>query len=247
MTASRFGAGAILLGTLCILSACVGHTPRTPPATSAPPSLTAPYAAAARNGARVYRLDPTNSAVRVLVDKAGPLSGLGHRHVITVGGLRGFAVTGPNGKGEADLRFPVTDLVVDPRAAASIYPDFSPPSREDVTGTRRHMLGPVLDSSRYPRVSLHLQGSIAPSAPPLKAAIALHGVRRSMEIGGKFSEQGSRLTAEGEFSLSQSDFNITPYSVMMGALRVKDSLRIRYHLTFKAWCPAPSPAKVSTC
>lgn len=248
MPACRFPAAAGLLGTLCLLAACAGHPRKpAPAAVAAPPPLTAPYAAAARAGATVYRLDAADSHVRVLVDKAGPLSGLGHRHVITVGGLRGFVEFDRKGKGRADLRFPVTALVVDPAAASKIYPRYSAPSDEDVAGTRKHMLGPVLDSRRYPWVTLHVQGILDGASPRPVAVITLHGASRKITLDGDFSRSGNRLTAQGAFSIKQSDYGITPYSIMMGALRVKDTLRIRYHLAFDAWCPAPSSGTTPRC
>lgn len=195
----------------------------------------------------MYRLDSGASIVHVLVDKAGPFSGLGHRHVINVGGLRGFARLDATDVGQADLRFPVAMLAVDPATAKRIYPHYSMPSAEDVTGTRDHMLGPVLDSSRYPWVTLHIEGRIGGTAPVLDAVITLHGTQRKLKIGGKFTRTGSGLTAQGKFSIKQSAFGITPYSIMFGALRVKNALQIRYRLTFKAWCPAPPSVKGTTC
>ena len=194
----------------------------------------------------VYRLDAGDSQVLVLVDKAGPLSGLGHRHVITVGDLQGFAKLDGKGHGQADLRFPVTALTVDPAVAKTIYPDFSSPSKEDIAGTRKHMLGPVLDSSRYPRVLLHVKGTLAGSAP-VSVTISLHGVQRTIPVTGPFTRNGAKLAARGEFPVKQSDFDITPYSILMGALRVKNAIRIRYDLIFRAWCAAGSPNKVPTC
>ncbi|MGH8128833.1 MAG: YceI family protein [Gammaproteobacteria bacterium] len=243
----RPAAASVLFGALCILAACAGHERKPPPLVTAAPTLTASYAAAARAGASVYRLNAGASTVHVLVDKAGLFSGVGHRHVVTVAGLRGFARLDSNGAGHADLSFPVAALVPDPVAAQKIYPHYSMPSAEDIAGTRAHMLGPVLDSKRYPWVTLHIQGRIDGASPVLLAAITLHGIRHKLKIGGKFTRHGSDLTAQGEFSIKQSAFGITPYSVMLGALRVKDTLQIRYHLVFNAWCPAPPSAKGTTC
>lgn len=238
-----------LFAALCVLAACAGHPGKPGPGvqTAPPPPLTAPYAAAARAGKAIYRLDAAKSDVKVLVDKAGPLSGVGHRHVITVGGLRGFARIDENGNGQADLRFPVNALDVDPAAAKKIYPRYSMPSKEDVAGTREHMLGPVLESSRYPWVTLHVEGTIETPSPGLSATITLHGVRRKIKITGDFVRQGNELTVQGDFPIKQSEFGIVPYSVMMGALRVKDAIRIRYHIRFSAWCGAAISSKVPTC
>lgn len=241
---------AVASGLFCIfgmLAACAGHKQKQTALPATPPPLTTPYAAAAHASASVYRLDSGASTVHVLVDKAGPLSGLGHRHVITVGGLHGFAQINTSSRGQADLRFPTTALIVDPAAAQKIYMHYSTPSAEDVAGTRNHMLGPVLDSSRYPRVTLHIQGMIGEMSHTLETTITLHGVAHMLKINGKFTRSSSRLTAQGNFSIKQSAFGITPYSIMFGALRVKDTLQIHYHLIFKAWCTAPTSARGATC
>jgi len=39
-----------------------------------------------------------------------------------------------------------------------------------------------------------------------------------------------RVLVSGDFRLRQSDFGITPYSVMRGALAVQDELTVRYRL-----------------
>ncbi len=239
-----------LLVAFSLLAACAGHRrkPLPPPAAAVPPSLTASYAAAARAGARVYRLDTQTSTVWILVGKAGPLAAFGHRHVIGVGRLYGFARLDATGTGQADLRFPVAALAVDTAAAEKRYHYYSRPTAKGIVGTRAHMLGSrVLDRTHYPWVSLHIRGTLGKISRALTATITLHGIQRTLEIAGHFVPSGSHLSAQGEFSIKQSAFNITPYAILLGALQVKDTIRIRYHLVFNAWCPNLPPAKTPTC
>jgi polyisoprenoid-binding protein YceI len=196
----------------------------------------------------VYRLDAQASTVWILVGKTGPLAAFGHRHIISVGRLYGFVRLDTTGTGQADLRFPVAALVVDTAAAEKRYHHYSRPTAKDIAGTRAHMLGPgVLDSAHYPWVSLHIRTTIGETSRVLTATITLHGTQRILEIANHFTHRGSHLSAQGEFSIKQSNFNITPYAILLGALQVKDTIRIRYHLIFNAWCPTLPPAKAPTC
>ncbi|MGH8161909.1 MAG: YceI family protein [Gammaproteobacteria bacterium] len=209
----------------------------------APPDLTAPYAAAAAHGISVYRLDPAASRVLILVGKAGPLAGAGHVHVIVVRNLHGFALAASRGGGRADLFFPVRSLAVDPPAALSaLGGEYAKAgmSAEDRAGTREHMLGAsVLNAPHYPWTALTVFASAAvadkPRAPTVN--IRLRGVTRSIHTPGRYRITPESIRAAGAFTLRQTDFGIKPYSVLFGVLRVKDALRIRYHLVFHRWRP----------
>ncbi|MGH8271010.1 MAG: hypothetical protein ACRESG_01630 [Gammaproteobacteria bacterium] len=227
-----------------LLAACAARHPQTTPQTvPAPPHLTASYAAAAMHGVAVYRLDPDDSQVLVLVDKAGALADFGHIHVIAVGGLRGFARVARNRRGAVHLAFPLRALVVDPPAARSALggeyaKTLSPEQRQ---GTRRNMLGAsVLDAARYPWVKLTIAAPVTGTTgtSALLARISMHGVGQNIRTTGRYSVSTQWLLVAGDFKLRQSDFDIQPYSALLGALRVADEIEIRYHLAFKRWCPS---------
>lgn len=225
-----------------LLAGCAAQHPAKKAAPLAPPALTAPYAAAAAHGVAVYRLDPAASQVLVLVDKAGALAKFGHIHVIVVGALRGFARVDDHRGGRADIVFPLRSLVVDPPAERSALggeyakTQLSPDQRR---GTRAHMLGAsVLDAERYPWAALTIFAPAAASGTAhLTVRIVLHGVARTLRTVARYEVSANRLSAAGNFRLRQSDFGIRPYSILLGALRVKDKIGIRYHLAFDRWCP----------
>ncbi len=229
-----------LIAGLGLLGACASKPPAGRSKTvSAPPPLTAPYAAQARAGKSVYRLDNAKSKVWILVDKAGPLASFGHRHVIKVGHLLGFATVVSGDATHADVRFPVASLEVDRPKAMLRFGIDEKPSAADIKGTRNHMLGKsVLDADRYPWVSLKL--SIAQTragSEPIKAIIQLHGQQKTLSLNTTLAHPAQAWTVTGGFSIKQTEFGITPYSVMLGALRVKDKIKIRYDLVFVPWKP----------
>jgi polyisoprenoid-binding protein YceI len=104
------------------------------------------------------------------------------------------------------------------------------PSPQAVEGTRKNMLGPVLEAQRYPLVTLHAQHL---TGGPLRVAVTLHGSTRWLELPGTVRIDASELRADGTAVLKQSDFGITPFAVGGGLLAVRDELEIRYHIV--AW------------
>lgn len=244
---------SLLVAALALgLAGCAArHSPKTTAATPlAPPPLTAPYAAASCAGSRVYRLAGGDSRVLVLVGKAGVLAGAGHTHVIAIERLRGFAEIGARGA-QADLVFPLRAMRVDPPAIRSAlggeYAD-TRISAGQRAGTRSHMLGASsLDARDYPRVHLAITrpGTTPGAATTLQIRITLHGHTRAIRVPARIQISASALVASGGFDIRQSAFGIVPYSLLLGALRVKDSLRIRYHLVFYRW-PPPGTNPCST-
>lgn len=227
------------------LAGCAGPQRPRPSSAAPPPALTATYAAAATAGREVYRLDAAASQVLILVDKAGPLARFGHRHVIEAGGLRGFALRTADG-GRADLEFPATGLEVDPPALReSLGPRYAEPLDADArTGTRQNMLGAsVLDAARFPWITLAVTAASGDNPVPLAVRITLHGVTRKLKTRGLVVHHDRDLFADGSFAVKQSEFGIKPYSIALGALRVKDLLEIRYRLVFRRWCANAGGAK----
>ena len=49
-----------------------------------------------------------------------------------------------------------------------------------------------------------------------------------------WQQAAETLSASGEFELLQSAVGLTPFSLLMGALRVEDRMLVRYRLRFLA-------------
>ncbi len=214
--------------------------PGTPPDFPA-----AVYQRAAARGASVFVLDPTRSVILIHVFPAGPLAGLGHQHVISSRDVHGF-VRERSGRaaGRTDLYFPVRSLQVDNARDMRQFHLAERLSPRDIAATRTHMLDAVLDASRYPyvRVEALCRGEGVPCRS-VSARIWLHGRSRTVTVPVRVERTGNRLTASGRFTLRQTQFGITPYQILGGALRVGDRLTLRFRLRGRLAISRPIAAR----
>lgn len=234
--ATRFYNLRTLALAACILAALVltGCAPPIP--RPAPPEITVTVPA----GATRYAIDQGASTLEIAVYRGGPLAHLGHNHVISAPHIEGSLWRHPQlAKSGFALWMAVDSLVVDDseaRTGAQTWAGagFDTQISEDARrATRRNMLGPaVLDSAGHPWVLLNSVTLVQRGGQlQVTANLTLRGQTRKITFTAAFSEAGDRLRASGEFSVRQSDFGITPYSVALGALRVEDEVRVRFELT----------------
>ncbi|WP_348698657.1 YceI family protein [Duganella fentianensis] len=198
-------------------------TAATVAAASAPAQATATASAPAP--LPLLQFDDGASQITVIVRRGGLLARLGHDHLIRVKNLRGSIDQQHN---RASLQFRLDEMLVDPpelRLAAGLSPQ---PSADAVAGTRQNMLNRVLDAARYPLVVLEAERSA--DGQSLQLSLTLHGVTRRMQLPAKIQSDGRSLRAEGSFTILQSDYGITPFAVMGGALAVQDQLELHYRL-----------------
>jgi polyisoprenoid-binding protein YceI len=94
------------------------------------------------------------------------------------------------------------------------------------------MLGPKLfDAEHYPLLQLRSE-SIAVTGDRLLATvrITLRGRETLLRVPLVLMRTGDRLIASGELNLLQTSFGLTPYSVAMGALRVRDQIDVKFRI-----------------
>lgn len=205
---------------LCLLTSCAERA-STPPAIE--PDETHWYQQAKAAGRQVLTIDSAQSLITVTVRRGGLLSQFGHDHVVASRGITGFAAVQD---GRADFQFRLDQMSVDEpalRRAAGLDTD---PDAEAIAGTRRNMLGKVLEADRYPLVLLHAQRS----GELTRLTITLHGVTRDYSLPVAVDSSAAALVASGSLALKQSDFGITPMSVMGGAIKVEDTLALRFRI-----------------
>lgn len=191
---------------------------------------------------KVLRVNAAQSDVRILVYRGGELVRFGHNHVVTSADVRGYVLRADDIlESRFDLFLPVDRLIVDdPAVRAAEGAEFSSAvSEQDAQGTRANMLGEkVLDAGQFP--FLHLGGDIAGSNETdlaLNVAIKLRDVTQSLQTVAQLTENKDGLVIEGGFSILQTDFGIEPFSALLGRLRVKDELQIKYRIVATASVP----------
>ena len=219
-------------GLACLLLAgCVTVVQPPPPREAAPEDFPENVYLETASTAPVYRIDPGSSRILVYVYREGALAKMGHDHVVASRGLRGYALL-PDGLAgaRADFYFSVAAMSMDEPELRSSSGFTSEISAEDVENTRLRMLR-LLEAEKYPFVRVHAvraAGTLPDVA--LAADLTAHGVTRSIRIPAKLAADGSRFRIEGEADILQTDFGITPFSVLGGALAVKDLLRIVFRI-----------------
>lgn len=200
---------------------------RSPPATGSSDGWSRPPVDAA-----LYDIDAARSMLRLLVYRGGPMAAAGHDHVIQNRALAGW-VDPASGDAQASfyVQVPVDDFTVDEVAArAEEGPDFAEEVSADAkSGTRHNMLSAaLLDAAAYPVIAIRgaeLQGTGGHYRATVQIAIAGHVSTQQLHFD--VSRSADLLTATAEFPLRQSALGLTPFSVLMGALRVEDEIRVK--------------------
>lgn len=208
-----------------LLSACAPQVREAPPARNAPAEFPrAFYEQAAAQGKTVLRVDPGSSLAVLVVRRGGSLARFGHDHVVASHGLQGYVA--PDA-GRADLYIALDDLKVDEPALRAEAGLDTQPSDADIAGTRTNMQEKVLETARFPFALIQATRA---DGGKLKVEITLHGIRRAFEIPARLEKQGDEITAQGRFAFNQSDFGITPFSILGGAVQVQDRLELRFRV-----------------
>jgi len=223
----RFG---IVAALVVALAACAGKPAGSLPG-EAPVAVghaDSDYRARLARGATVFRIDTARSLAVAEVRRAGVLAQFGHDHVVSSRDVSGFVV--PD-EGRADLSMPLGLLVVDDPALRAEAGFETTPSADDVAGTRRNMLGKVLEADRYPEVLVAVRGiGVGSDARPLRAEITLHGTTAPVDVDAEVDRSADEIAVHGSFSLDQSRFGIVPFSILGGALAVQDRLAVRFRI-----------------
>jgi len=183
----------------------------------------------------VYTVDPRGSQLLVYAYRDGRLAAMGHNHVISSDSLEGEIYLAPAATNTAfEIRLPVTSLKVDiPELRAQAGDEFPGELTQDARdGTRANMLGErQLDAAVWPELVMRSRG-VSGVLPDLTVIvdIAVRGYVRQLEVPVKVTSGQGRVAAEGRFSVNQTDLGLEPFSVMMGALTVRDRLDIQFSI-----------------
>ena len=218
-----------------VLAACAQHPPAPLSAPGTPPGFPdAYYRQLASQGAPVMQIDPAVSLVAIEVYRGGSLARLGHDHVVASHDIRGFVAPGAK---RADLYVRLDSLVVDEPALRKEAGFDTQPTDEDIAGTRRNMLN-ALGAAEFPFALVHVASDEGRGVHSMRVTVAVHGVERTVDAPVEVEERDGSLVAKGRVALKQTDFGITPLSVLGGAIQVQDEVHIRFAIRAASGIPA---------
>src|SRR5438094_5002624 len=219
MRSKAFRVGAALASTM--LAGCAPLLREPVPAPAAPPAdfPEGYYREALGRGKSVFRVAPRESLVVIEVRRAGSLARLGHDHVVASHEVGGYVA--PD-EGRADLYVALARLAVDEEALRAGAGFDTQPTESDIEGTRANMLGKVLEAEKFPFALIRVSGADASQRDvTLSVAITLHGSTRTLQAPARIDANAGEISVTGRFSFDQTDFGITPYSLLGGAIAVK--------------------------
>jgi len=167
-------------------------------------------------------LDKNASRFTVRAFASGMLSALGHSPTIAIRNFTGEAEYDPAAPAQASLR-------VEIRAdSLEVTDDISGKDRREIESTMNEN---VLESSKYPEIVFESTGASAnQNRITMNGNLSLHGVTQRLPVTAQVNVLGDMLRASGEFSISQSDYDIAPVSVAGGTLKLKDELELAFDI-----------------
>jgi polyisoprenoid-binding protein YceI len=175
----------------------------------------------------VYAIASAKSKMEIHVYKEGFFKAFGHDHLIAAKEVSG-QVQFEAQKIEAST----VRLKVEAKSLTVIDPGESQKDRHDVQAT---MTGEkVLDVEKFPEIAFTSTSVSSVRKTPtgweltISGMLKLHGVEKQVRFPLHVHAKGNQLQAEGEVSLLQTEYGITPVKVGGGAVKVKDKLKISF-------------------
>jgi len=176
-----------------------------------------------------YTMDRKQSKLEIHVYREGVLKAFGHDHVISARELSGQIQLAQPNFTESSVTF-----VVETSSLVVIDAAETEKDRSEIQST---MLGDkVLDAARYPQIQFTSSGVRSVTQKEgvtelqVDGTLRLHGVEKLVTVPVRLRMMGGNLTADGEVPLLQSTYGIAPIKVGGGAVRVKDRLKISFHI-----------------
>ena len=191
----------------------------------------------ARAGAGLdYVINSEKSKLEVSVFKEGVFKAFGHNHLISATRISGRVLFN-----EKALRDSSVELIIPADSLSVVDPGESETDRRRVQST---MAGEeVLHSDKYPEIRFNSTRIVDSKKIDdgwditLEGRLALHGFEQPISLPLHLRAKEGELHAEGEASLLQTDFGITPIKIGGGAVKVKNKVRIRFDVVARALGP----------
>jgi hypothetical protein len=234
-----------IAGAASVLLSCAATKPppSAPPGGVQAPPQTQPLPSAQVPATGNYRIDSSRSELRLLVYRAGALANLGHNHVILNRSVNGMISVAPTlGASSFSMSAAVAAFIVDDSQArgeeGEDFPGDVPDSAK--SGTWNNMTGPaVLNSVQYPVISMRsvrleeLQGTLTATV-----ALSVAGHESTVSVPFVLKKEVYGLSASASFELRQTALGMTPFSLMLGALAVRDAMQVKLKVIAQPEPPA---------
>ncbi len=173
-----------------------------------------------------HSLGPQTGKITVNVYRDGVAARMGHNLV--------FEATKWSGKAEVDADHPAAsriELTIDPRSLEIIAATggIKPLGDKDRADIKKNINDKILMTSRNPEITFR-STEVSGTGPDIKVKgdLTLAGKSQPVNLNVRIDESSGR--ASGKTTIQQSSFGIKPFSALLGALKIKDSVDIRFDI-----------------
>ena len=176
-----------------------------------------------------YSVDPARSKVEIHVYKEGVFKAFGHDHEIAAKELAGQVQFDP-----AKIDQSTVSLKIPTKSITVIDPGESEKDRHEVQATMEGEK--VLDVAKFPEITFTSTSVTSAKKTPdgweltLAGKLNIHGVEKPVSFTLHVRADARELRGEGELSILQTDYGITPIRVGGGSVKVKDKLKITFNV-----------------
>lgn len=174
-----------------------------------------------------YAIDPKGSKFTLRATATGMLAAFAHSPLIAIPEFEGEVRLNPDALQDSSVRMVI-------HAESLMVTDVS--SNKDRDEINRRMHDEVLESDRFPDIVYQCSKVSASKTSEgqywvaLQGELSLRGVTRNQLISARVTVNGDSLRAAGDFSIRQSDYDITPVTAAGGAIRLKDELKFTFEI-----------------
>ena len=218
-----------MIGLLALLAAC----------SQSPVELLVPSAHAqdaAAPAARLYGLGGT-LYVQVYKDPNTIAAAAAHDHVVKASGWNGSVTWDAANLAacKVQITVPVSSLSVDEKGLREQLGYDTFPSDSERADIKTAMLSDAqLDSAKYPSISY--QSTKCEQSGDLvnvTGNLTIHGVTKSVVLPMSVKADAVNFSAKGSIKIRASQFGMTPYSALFGAVKNQDSMILVIDVTGK--------------
>ena len=174
-----------------------------------------------------YVMDARASRFTVQAFVTGVLAAVGHNPKVGIRDFSGDVSFSPDTLEGSGFRISIKS------SALGVQDDISDKDRREI---ERLMNEQVLETAKYPEIVYDVPSFTATKmgdslySADLKGNLTLHGITNSQPVMARVAVFGDMLRASGDFTLSQTDYQIKLVSVAGGALKLKNDLKFSFEI-----------------
>lgn len=170
-----------------------------------------------------WSLGPSDGDLRIHTGVAGPAAKMGHRLTIGVTSWRASVVWSQDKPVAVELTVPVDSIQV-----LGGEGGVTPLSGPEKAVARMNALK-TLEAKKYPEIRFTAEEiSTTADGYRLTGFLEIHGTRRPRSVDLRVGDNGDSWAMALQASVSQAEFGIKPYSLLMGTMRVADEVLVAF-------------------